>query len=199
MRWYRIRLRTLAADRVWAPTATSRLLPPGCGGRVGTSRVVAAVNRVTAAGIPAVAGEPVLEQDVPAGQNETRPPMYEMGGLARRRRARSGQLPGLAGAARRPPVPGIRAMERFPGSSHVPGVTPRWCPFPTVRAFLLPPRTPRKSLKPIISDFLTVHTVSTERMPLSAPDGGYPPANSQAIHKSPWVIPGTPIPARRRM
>ena len=50
--------------------------------------------------------------------------MYEMGGLARRRRARSGQLPGFAGAARRPPVPGTRARGRSPGSSHVPGACP---------------------------------------------------------------------------
>jgi hypothetical protein len=129
------------------------------------------------AGIPAVAGAPVLEEDVPAGQNQARPPMYERGGLARRRRARSGQLPGFAGVARPPPVPGIRARDRFPGSSHVPRVAPGWCPFPTVRAFLLPPRTPRKSLKSIISGFSGIHTVSTERTQLSAPDGGYPPAN----------------------
>jgi hypothetical protein len=118
---------------------------------------------------------------------------------------RWGALPGVAApgpasrlallASRAPPVPGIRARDRFPGSSHVPGVAPRWCPFPTVRAFLLPPRTPRKSLKPIISGFSGIHTVSTERTQLSAPDGGYPLANSQAVHKSPCVAPGTPIPA----
>jgi hypothetical protein len=54
-----------------------------------------AVTRVIAAGILTVAGVPVLEEDVPAGQNQTRPPMYEMGGLVRHRHARSGQLPGL--------------------------------------------------------------------------------------------------------
>ena len=67
---------------------------------VGTSPVLPAVNRVIAAGIPATAGVPVLEGDVPAGQNQTRPPMYEMGGLARPRCAKRGQLPGFAGAAR---------------------------------------------------------------------------------------------------
>jgi hypothetical protein len=138
---------------------------------------------------------PVLEEDVPTGQNQTRPPMYEMGGLARHRHARSGQLPGLAGATRRPPVPSIRA--RDPVSRLLPrspGSPPRWCPFPTVRAFLLPPRTPRKSLRSIITDFSAIHTVSTERMQLSAPDGDYPPANSQAVHKSPCVAPRTPGP-----
>ena len=121
--------------------------------------------------------------------------MYEMGGLVWRRHARSGQLPGFGGAARRPSVPGIRARDRFPGSSHVPRVAPRWCPFPAVRAFLLPARTPRKSLKSIISGFSTIHTVSTKRTQLSASDGGYPPANSQAVHKSPCVTPGTPTSA----
>jgi hypothetical protein len=153
-----------------------------------------AVTRVIAAGILTVAGVPVLEEDVPAGQNQTRPPMYEMGGLVRHRHARSGQLPGFAGVTRRPPVPSIRARPGFPAPPTFPGSPPRWCPFPTVRAFLLPPRTPRKSPRSIISDFSAIHTVSTERMQLSAPDGDYPPANSQAIHKSPCVAPGTPDP-----
>ena len=51
-------------------------------GRVGTSPVLLAVTRIIAAGILTVAGVPVLEEDVPAGQNQARPPMYEMGGLA---------------------------------------------------------------------------------------------------------------------
>ena len=59
-----------------------------------------AVTWVIAAGIPAVPGVPVLEEDVRAGQNETRPPMYEMEGPARPRHAKRGQLPGFAGAAR---------------------------------------------------------------------------------------------------
>ena len=49
-----------------------------------------------------------------------------MPGLA----ALAGQLPGLADAARRPPGPGTRATHRSPGSSPVPGVAPRWRPFP---------------------------------------------------------------------
>jgi hypothetical protein len=106
---------------------------------VATSPVLPAVNRVIAAGIPAAASVPVLEGDVPAGQNQTRPPMYEMGGLVRPRRAKHGQLPGLAGAARpadaRYPREGpvSRLLARSPGSP------PRWCPFPAVKAFLLPP------------------------------------------------------------
>jgi hypothetical protein len=54
--------------------------------------------------------------------------MYEMGGLARHRHARSGQLPGFAGATRRPPVPSIRA--RNPVSRFLPrsGVAPKVVP-----------------------------------------------------------------------
>jgi hypothetical protein len=68
------------------------------------------------------------------------PSMYEMEGPRPASLRQADQLPGFAGAARRPPVPDTRARDRFPGSSHVPGVAPRWCPFPTVKAFLLPPR-----------------------------------------------------------
>jgi hypothetical protein len=95
--------------------------------RVGTLSKLPAVTPVIGAGIPVVAGAPVLEEGVPAGQNQTRPPMYEMGGLARPGHARPGQLPGFAGAARRPPVPGTRARDRSPGSSHAPG-SPRVVP-----------------------------------------------------------------------
>ena len=96
---------------VW-PSATAASAPAASGrGCVGTSPVLPAVTRVITAGILMVAGVPVLEEDVPAGQNQTRPPMYEMGGLARHRHARSGQLPGFAGATRRPPVPSIRARD----------------------------------------------------------------------------------------
>jgi hypothetical protein len=80
-------------------------------GRVGSSPVLPAVTWVIAAGMVTFAGVPVLEEGVPAGQNQTRPPMYEMGGLVRHRHARSGQLPGFAGATRRPPVPSIRARD----------------------------------------------------------------------------------------
>ena len=36
----------------------------------------------------------------------------------------------------RPPGPVTRVIYRFPGSSHVPGVSPGRCPCPTVKAFL---------------------------------------------------------------
>ena len=52
------------------------------------------------------------------------PSIYEMEGPFPASLPRAGQLPGLAGAARRPPGPGTRARHRSPGSSHVPGVAP---------------------------------------------------------------------------
>jgi hypothetical protein len=154
-------------------------------GRVEASPVFPAVTRVIAAGIPAVAGVPVLEEDVPAGQNQARPPMYEMGGLAP---ASTRQVRSVAWLCwRRAPSAGARHPcegPGFPAPPTFPGSPPRWCPFPAVRAFLLPQRTSRKSLRLIINGISAIHTVSTERMGLSAPDGEYPPANSQAVHKS---------------
>ena len=85
------------------------------------------------------------------------PSMYEMEGPCPASPRQAGQLAGLAGAARRPPGPGTRARGRSPGSSHVPGVAPGWCPFPTVKALLLPPRAPRKALRPAISCFSAIH------------------------------------------
>ena len=111
-----------------------------------------AVTLVIAAGIPVLPARRSWKKAflpgriVPAGQNQTRPPMYEMGGLARPRHTRPGQLPGLLAprAARRCQAPvqgtGLPAPPTLPGR-------PGWCPFPTVKAFLLPPRTRRKSLK----------------------------------------------------
>ena len=63
------------------------------------------------------------------------PSMYEMEGPCPASLPRAGQLPGLAGAARRPPGPGTRARHRSPGSSHVPGVAPGRYPFPAVGYF----------------------------------------------------------------
>jgi len=126
-------------------------------------------------------------------------PMYEMGALP------SLAAPGPASCLacwRRAPPAGARHPCEGPGSPApptFPGSPPRWCPFPTVKAFLLPPRTPRKSLKSIISGLSAIHTVSTERMELSAPYGGYPPANPHDVHKSPYVTPETPGSRRRRM
>jgi hypothetical protein len=86
------------------------------------------VTRVIAAGILTVADVPVLEQDVPAGQNQTRPPMYEMGGLVQHRHARSAScLALLAPRADRRCQASVRGT-RFPGSSHVLGVAPKVVP-----------------------------------------------------------------------
>jgi hypothetical protein len=124
------------------------------------------------------------------------------GALPRPRRTKPGQLPGFAVAPRRPRVPGTRARGRSPGSSHVPRVAPKWYPFPAVKAFLLPPRTPRKSLKPIISGSSAIHTASTKGSQLSAPVGGYPPVYSHSVHKLSGVAQGIPAPtvaARNRL
>jgi hypothetical protein len=64
-----------------------------------------------------------------------------------------------------------------------------------VKAFLLPPRTPRKSPKSIISGSSAIHTVSTKGRQLSAPVGGCPPVYSQPVHKLSDVAQGIPAPA----
>ena len=93
---------------------------------------------------PGMAGVSALATTFLPGRIRQGPSMYEMEGPCPASPHQAGQLAGLAGAARRPPGPGTRARDRSPGSSHVPGSAPRWCPFPTVKAFLLHPRTPRK-------------------------------------------------------
>jgi hypothetical protein len=72
-----------------------------------------------------------------SGQNATRPPpcMRWRGpccGLA----APDRPVIRPPGAARRPPAPGPVRCTGFPAHSHVSGVAPRWCPLPTVKAFL---------------------------------------------------------------
>ena len=57
-------------------------------------------------------------------ESDKAPPCMRWRGLARPRHTKARQLPGFAGAARRPPVPDARARDRFPGSSHVSGVAP---------------------------------------------------------------------------
>ena len=93
-----------------------------------------------------------------------------------------GELPRLPSAERRPPGPGTRSKYRFPGPPHVPGVAPRWCPFPTVKAFLLPQPVSRKSLREFISSFFPVHTLSTKPSRLSARHPSYPPPYAQPVH-----------------
>jgi hypothetical protein len=61
-------------------------------------------------------------------------------GLARPCRTSLAGCPACPAATAAPPGPGTRAIHQFPGSSHVPGVSTEWRPFPAVKAFLrLPP------------------------------------------------------------
>ncbi len=88
--------------------------------------------------------------------------MYEM----------KGALPGCAAPdppvawlpRRRGPPAGARHPRELPVPrlSPCPGVAPGWCPFPTVKVFLLPSRWSRKSLREFILGFFCVHTLSTE-------------------------------------
>ena len=75
------------------------------------------------------------------------PSMYEMeGALLWPRRTRAASCPASPAlrAARQGQAP-VRSTG-FPVHSHVSGVSPRWCPFPTVKVFLRPPRGSRKGL-----------------------------------------------------
>jgi len=104
------------------------------------------------------------------------PFMYEMKGALSGRAAPDPPVAWLPrhrappAGAKHPPEPPVSRL--FP----CPGVTPGWCPFPTVKLFLLPSRWPRKSLRESILSFsLSTHC------PQNA--DGYPPAYAQAIHK----------------
>jgi hypothetical protein len=66
--------------------------------------------------------------DALPGRIRQGPSMYEMEGPCPASPHQARQLPGFAGAARRPPVPDAHARDRLPGSSHVPGVTPKVVP-----------------------------------------------------------------------
>jgi len=139
-----------------------------------------------------------LELSRPAECNKA-PFMYEMKGalsghatpdrpVARppRRRAppRQGQAPA-----------GNTGFPAFPA----PGVAPGWCPFPTVKAFLRPPRKSRKSLREFNEGFFPVHTLPTEFRRLSARHGGYPPAYAQTAHRLPGVTRRIPAQGRRAL
>jgi hypothetical protein len=162
---------------------------------VRTSPVLPAVTRVIAADIPAVAGVPVLEGDVPAGQNQTRPPMYEMGGLVQPHRAKRGRLPGFAGAARprqgQVPVCGAG----LPAPCTFPGVAPKVVPVSDGESISTASANAAQEPEVNYLWFLRYPHGIHRRMRLSAPDGGYPPANSHVIHKLLCVTPGTPSPA----
>ena len=68
--------------------------------------------------------------------------------------------------ARRPPGPGTRARDRSPGSSHAPGVAPQVVPVSSGKAFLLPTRAPRKSLRAAISGSSAIHEAIHRKRPV---------------------------------
>jgi hypothetical protein len=133
-----------------ADAAAPALTAPGRGAAAREPRPSSVRPRIIAAGTPAVAGVPAPVKTSPAGRIRQGPSMYEMEGPCPASPHQAGQLAGLPvpRAARRCQVPargaGRPAPPTFPGR-------PGWCPFPTVKAFLQPPRTPRKALRSIIS------------------------------------------------
>jgi hypothetical protein len=91
-----------------------------------------------------------------AGQNRTRPPpCMRWRGPCLVSPRRAGQLPGLPGTAG-PPASAVHPCE-WPVTrslSRPPESPLRWCPFPTVKVFLLPQRQARKGLPPSHYEFL---------------------------------------------
>jgi len=67
------------------------------------------------------------------------PFMYEMKGALSASPHQIGRLPGLPGAARRPPVPGTRTNHRLPGDPRVPGC-PRMVPVSNGKSIFTPLR-----------------------------------------------------------
>jgi hypothetical protein len=134
----------------------SRLPPPARRGRPGTSPVLGRTpdhrsRHSRGCRVPALARRSCR------AESGTAPPCMRWRGRTRPRRADWPVAWSSPRAARCPPGPGTRARGRSPGSSRVPGVAPGWCPFPAVKALLLPPRAPRKALRPAISCFSAIH------------------------------------------
>ena len=113
--------------------------------------------QIIAAGIPQVPEVPDPAKRSGRAESGTAPPCMRWRGRARPRRPGWPVAWSSPRAARRPPGPGTRARGRSPGSSRVPGVAPGWCPFPAVKALLLPPQAPRKTLQQAISCFSAIH------------------------------------------
>ena len=86
--------------------------------------------------------------------------------------------------AKHPPEPPVSRL--FP----CPEVALGWCPFPSVKAFLLPLWGATQESAGIHFCFFSVHTLSTECRQLSARRNGYPPAFTQFIHRLPSVTRG---------
>lgn len=118
------------------------------------------------------------------------PFMYEMKGALSGRAAPDRPVARLSrrsappDGAKHPPEPPVSRL--FP----CPEVALGWCPFPTVKAFLLPLRGARKSLREFIFWFFSVHTLPTECRRLSARRNGYPPAFTHPVHKLIHRLPG---------
>jgi hypothetical protein len=118
------------------------------------------------------------------GQNETRPPprMRWRGPCsalpyASRPVARLTLHCGPPASASHPPkIPVSRLLRRS-------GVSSEWCPFPAVRYFLRPIRTPRKRSGQFVFALFLIHTISTECVRLSARSWGYPPGYTQPVHR----------------
>ena len=89
-----------------------------------------------------------------------------------------------------PPPAGARYPLEVPVSRSLPrsGITPGWCPFPTVKVFLLRSPAVAQESTEIHFKFFGIHTISTEYRRLSARYNGYPPAYAQLFHKLQSVI-----------
>ena len=117
-----------------------------------------------------------------AGHNKTRPPPF-MGwrGPCAPCRTSLASCPARPAKPTAPPGPVTRAIYRFPGSSHVPGVSPEWRPFPAVKAFL---RLPPAAAHGVKSYLMRVFSLSTEWRRLSATKAGCPPYCSHVAHRT---------------
>ena len=144
--------------------------------------------------ISAVAGVPAPARRSGRAESGTAPPCMRWRGRARPRRPGWPVAWSSPSAARRPPGPGTRARGRSPGSSRVPGVAPGWCPFPAVKALLLPPQAPRKTLQQAISCFSAIRgRLHREQAVIRIPRR-LSTAFSQPIHRFPSVSRRTPQP-----
>ena len=132
-------------------------LRPGAAAR--EPRPCSAGPPIIAAGIPAVAGVPALARRSCRGRIRHGPSMYEMEGPCPASPHRLASCPALPTprAARRGQVP-VRETS-LPAPPTFPGSPPGGARFRTVKTFLLPPRAPRKSLRPAISGSCPVHKV----------------------------------------
>jgi hypothetical protein len=160
----------------------------------GTAPASAPPGRGRADLVPAIAGSPPVSpfRDFcrrvmswarrSVGHNKTRPPPF-MGwrGPCATCRTSLASCPACPATTAAPPGPVTRAIYRFPGSSRVPGVSPEWCPFPAVKAFLRP--TPAGA-QGVEGHLLRVFSLSTEPRQLSATKCGYPPYCSHVSHRT---------------